>query len=187
MNILLIVGSLRKGSFNKRVSLVAKEALEGKANVSYLDWHALPVLDADCNYPFEGEAERIRKEIGEADALWIFDPEYNGAVPGGLKNVLDIASLSYKKNDFASGSPLYGKPVAISGAGGKAATKFSREMLTTLLKRVGCKVLGVQAGFAVTPSAFNDDQWELDEAQRKEVFDEADAFLSFIKDIKEQK
>ena len=36
-NILFVVGSLRKGSFNHQMAELAEKALEGKATVTYLD------------------------------------------------------------------------------------------------------------------------------------------------------
>lgn len=184
MEILFIVGSLRHGSFNRRVADCAMKDLEGKATIRFLDWREVPLLDADYTYPFNEQETMLRQAITDADALWIFCPEYNGAVPGGLKNVLDIASLSYEKGNFASGSPLRGKCVAVSGAGGKAATKFAREQLTTLLTRCGCKVLKEQCGFALPGSAFSDNIWEPDEKEQAEIRKEADDFLKFIAENK---
>lgn len=43
-NILFIVGSLRDGSFNHQFAANAEKALEGKANVSYLNWKDVPVF-----------------------------------------------------------------------------------------------------------------------------------------------
>ena len=42
--ILFVVGSLREGSFDQQFAQNAEKALEGKAEVSYLDWSQVPVL-----------------------------------------------------------------------------------------------------------------------------------------------
>lgn len=105
--LLLIPGSLRKHSFNKSLAMIAEEYLKTKpeVEVSVLDYSKLPVLNMDDSYPFPETVNEVREKIFEADGLWFFCPEYNGSIPGGLKNMLDYASLSYERNNFASGSP----------------------------------------------------------------------------------
>lgn len=46
-NILFIVGSLRKGSFNHQLAEEAEKMLADKANVSYLDYSQVPVFNQD--------------------------------------------------------------------------------------------------------------------------------------------
>ncbi|MBM9834905.1 NAD(P)H-dependent oxidoreductase, partial [Enterococcus faecalis] len=43
--VLFIVGSLRKGSFNHQLAELAEKALDGKAQVSYLDYTDVPVFN----------------------------------------------------------------------------------------------------------------------------------------------
>lgn len=180
MEILFIVGSLRKGSFNRMIADTAMHELKGKAEVRFLDWKNLPVLNAEDTYPFGEQAEIVRTAIKEADALWIFCPEYNGAVPGGLKNVLDVASLAYEKNNYASGSPLRGKFCCISGAGGRNATKSAREALTTLLTRCGCKVCPDQLGIALPPASFSTGVWDMTQEEKENIEQQARIFLAWI-------
>ncbi len=45
--VLFIVGSLREGSFNHQMALEAEKALAGKAEVSYLDYSAIPLFSQD--------------------------------------------------------------------------------------------------------------------------------------------
>ena len=47
MEILFIVGSLRKGSFNRMIADQAMKDLAGKAEVCFLDWQESPMLNAD--------------------------------------------------------------------------------------------------------------------------------------------
>ena len=50
-NILFIVGSLRKGSFNHQLAEEAEKMLAGKANVSYLEYSQVPVFNQDLESP----------------------------------------------------------------------------------------------------------------------------------------
>ncbi|MGN1219778.1 MAG: NADPH-dependent FMN reductase, partial [Candidatus Cryptobacteroides sp.] len=55
----------------------------------YLDYSALPMMDQDIEFPAPDEVSKVREKVAEADALWIFSPEYNYSYPGHLKNLID--------------------------------------------------------------------------------------------------
>lgn len=69
--------------------------------------------------PVQPSVAMVRKEVKEADALWIFTPEYNFSFPGVLKNLLDWLSRPMDMSNFQNPSATLGKKVAISGCGGK--------------------------------------------------------------------
>lgn len=50
-NILFIVGSLRRESYNRQLAKQAEELLKGKANVSYLDFADMPFMNQDIEFP----------------------------------------------------------------------------------------------------------------------------------------
>ncbi len=185
MKILLIPGSLRKHSFNKALAAAAckyLKTLEG-IEVSTLDYSNLPMLDLDHCYPFPEAVDQLRETISAADALWFFTPEYNGSFPGGLKNMLDYASLSYIPNDYASGSPLKNKPCAISGAGGKMATAFAQDALITLLKRCGCLVMeNDRVRVAVPAESFASGIYDPTDEVIAKLRQEAEAFIQFVRE-----
>ena len=81
-NILFVVGSLRKGSFNHQMAEKAERILEGKATVTYLDYSNLPLMNQDLETPVLPEVQAARDAFGKADAVWIFSPVYNFAIPG---------------------------------------------------------------------------------------------------------
>ena len=113
MKILAFAGSLRDGSFNRKLVAIAAEALRGKADVDLLDLRevAMPPYDGDIEAK-EGlpEGARLFKQrIAAADALLICSPEYNWSIPGTLKNVIDWASRG-------EGNPFKGKVAQLMGA-----------------------------------------------------------------------
>lgn len=69
--------------------------------------------------PVQPSVAMVRKEVKEADALWIFTPEYNFSFLGVLKNLLDWLSRPMDMSNFQNPSAALGKKVAISGCGGK--------------------------------------------------------------------
>ena len=135
--ILLIVGSLRKSSFNRQLAGEAAALLEGRASVKTLDFDSVPFMNQDREYPAPESVARVRTEVGSADAIWIFTPEYNYSYPGVLKNLLDWLSRPLKEGDPDRVSALTGKKAAISSAAGSSAGAGARAKLGELL--VACR------------------------------------------------
>lgn len=113
-NVLFIVGSLRKGSFNHQLATHAEKALEGKATVSYLDWSKVPMFNQDLETPVLPEVAAVRDAVSAADAIWIFSPVYNFAIPGSVKNLLDWLSRSVDLSDTTGESAIHGKVATVS-------------------------------------------------------------------------
>ena len=84
-NILLIVGSFRKNSFNQSLADYIAEILKNEANVEFLNYRNLPILEQDIEYPAPEQVIDIRNQVRKADALWVVSPEYNGSYPALLK------------------------------------------------------------------------------------------------------
>jgi len=163
--ILFIIGSLRAKSFNRQVANVAKEIIGNRAEVQELYYSDLPLLNQDIEQPELEVVARIRKKVSEADALWIFTPEYNMSYPGHLKNLLDWLSRPVKFMDYGTPTCINGKRVALSGAGGKAATADCRAKLTELLTFMKADVLSEQVGITVPAEAWGTDVLTLTEEQ----------------------
>lgn len=163
--ILFIIGSLRAKSFNRQVANVAKEIIGNRADVQELYYSDLPLLSQDIEHPELEVVARIRKAVSEADALWIFTPEYNMSYPGHLKNLLDWLSRPVKFMDYGTPTCINGKRVALSGAGGKAATADCRAKLTELLTFMKADVLSEQVGIAVPAEAWGTDVLTLTDEQ----------------------
>ena len=164
--ILFIIGSLRAKSFNRQVANVAKEMIGNRAEVQELDFSDLPLLNQDIEQPELEVVARIRKAVAEADGLWIFTPEYNMSYPGYLKNLLDWMSRPVKFMDYGTPTCVNGKRVALTGAGGKAATADCRAKLTELLTFMKAEVLKEQVGIAVPAEAWGTDVLSLTDEQK---------------------
>ena len=159
---------------------VVEDAAEGfgsRAEVKELYYSDLPLLNQDIEQPEPVAVARVRKEIQEADALWIFTPEYNGSYPGHLKNLLDWLSRPVKPMDYATPTCIAGKRVALCGAGGKAATAGCRAKLTELLTFMRANVLPQQLGIALPPEAWKTDVLTLTDEQLAQLKALAEAAL----------
>lgn len=167
--ILFVIGSLRAKSFNRQLASVAREIISSSAEVEELDYSDLPLLNQDIEQPEPKAVARIRKAVSEADALWIFTPEYNLSYPGHLKNMIDWLSRPVKPMDYETPTCLNGKRVALSGAGGKFATSKSREKLTELLTFVKAEVLPEKVGISVPEEAWSTDVLTLTDEQKAQL------------------
>ena len=175
--ILFIIGSLRTQSFNRQLANAAREIIGNRAEVSELDYSDLPLLNQDIEVPEPAAVARVRKAIKEADALWIFTPEYNGSYPGHLKNLLDWLSRPVIPMDYATPTCINGKRVALSGVGGKAATANCRAKLTELLSFMKADVVPVQVGIALTADAWKTDVLTLTDEQMAQLAAQAEELI----------
>lgn len=111
IRILGICGSLRKGSFNRRLLQVARAELPERARLELADLAGIPIYDGDVESAgLPASVQTHKQQIRAADALLIATPEYNYSVPGALKNALDWCSRPTQDNPFRD------KPLAIMGA-----------------------------------------------------------------------
>ncbi len=95
MDILIICGSLRKDSWNRKLARIAAGVLaESGTNVTEADISDLPLYNEDLEIdPWPAAAKRFYDQVDAADAVVIVSPEYNYSIPGVLKNALDWASV----------------------------------------------------------------------------------------------
>lgn len=111
MRILAISGSLRRDSYNRRLLTEAKRLASLDIELELWDGlKAMPPFDEDDEEQPHDSVLELRREIADADAVLIATPEYNGSLPGQLKNALDWASRPLATN------VLRDKPVAVIGA-----------------------------------------------------------------------
>jgi chromate reductase, NAD(P)H dehydrogenase (quinone) len=110
VKILGIVGSLRKGSFNKALMRLALELVPDGAQLEVFDLEGIPPFNQDLETQPPEKVKEFKMKIMAADAILIATPEYNYSIPGILKNAIDCASRPYGDN------ALDGKPVALMGA-----------------------------------------------------------------------
>lgn len=93
-----LTGSLRKHSVNKGVLHAVQDLLPQDVQMEILSLEELPYYNMDLD-GHEPEAVRLFKEkLQQADAIFIATPEYNGSIPGMLKNALDWASRPPKQS-----------------------------------------------------------------------------------------
>jgi chromate reductase len=149
MRLLAISGSLRRRSYNS--ALLDAAAVECGPDVEFMFWNGLDTIPA-----YNEDAEKaplsvalLKTEIAAADAILFATPEYNGSVPGALKNVLDWISRPFDAN------PLRDKPVAVVGASqGVFGAAWAQADLRKILKTIGARVVDRELLVAHAQHAF---------------------------------
>ena len=142
IRVAVLVGSLRKDSFNRRLA----RAVAGLAPKDFAFEHLviddLPLYNQD-NDPHPPEpAQRLKREISAAQALLFVTPEYNRSIPGVLKNAIDTASRPYGKNSFA------GKPAGVLGISiGAIGTALAQQHLRNVLAYLDVPTLAQPEAF----------------------------------------
>lgn len=155
MRILGLCGSLRSGSYNRRLLAAAAAELPHDVTLEVFERLAdVPPYsedrDGDERTPMVVRA--LRATIAAADAVLIATPEYNASVPGQLKNALDWASRPFPDN------VLHGKPVAVVGAStGVFGAVWAQAELRKVLKTIGAHVIDGELPVGQAHQAFTAD------------------------------
>jgi chromate reductase len=156
MKVLAISGSLRRDSLNTRLLRAAAELAPSGVEVELLDpsvLKELPLYDPDDDGAIPPvAARRLRGSIRLADAILIATPEYNGTIPGGLKNAIDWASRPYGE------AALTHKPAAVIGAStGLFGAVWAQAETRKSLSIAGAEVLEDEFPLGQADEAFGED------------------------------
>ncbi|OBG83766.1 FMN reductase [Mycobacterium sp. NS-7484] len=112
IKVLVLVGSLRAASVNRQLAELAVEQAPDGVTLRLFDrLGELPFYNEDIDG--DGVAEPVvalRAAAAEADATLVVTPEYNGSIPGVLKNAIDWLSRPW------GNGALKDKPLAVVGA-----------------------------------------------------------------------
>jgi chromate reductase, NAD(P)H dehydrogenase (quinone) len=142
VKVLGVSGSLRADSYNTRLLEAAANAAPEGVELELLDPTViaeLPLYDQDLDVPGDVplSVQRLRDAWAEADAVLFATPEYNGSVPGGLKNAVDWASRPRLE------AALTNKTVSVIGAStGQFGALWAQNDLRRILGIAGARVVG---------------------------------------------
>ena len=103
----VLVGSLRKASFSRKMALAAGKLAPDTLKCQIVEIGDLPLYDEDAEAEAPAAWTRFRTEMKAAQAVLFVTPEYNRSVPGLLKNAIDVGSRPYGQSVFG------GKPGAV--------------------------------------------------------------------------
>ena len=130
-NVAVIVGSLRKDSFNRRAAHALAAMAPPGAALKIVDLAPLSMYNQDLDNTPPVEWAAFREQVKAADAVRFITPEYNRSVPGVLKNAIDIGSRPYGQSAW-SGKPCAVMTVSPGALGGFGANHHLRQSLVFL-------------------------------------------------------
>lgn len=131
----IIVGSLRKESYSKKIALAMSNLFPKGFDLTVLDLSDLPMYNEDLD---EGTPPAswvsFREEAKKMDAYLFVTPEYNRSVPAVIKNALDVGSRPYGQSvwDNKVGAVVSVSPGALSGFGANHHLRQSLVFLNVL-------------------------------------------------------
>lgn len=137
IRLLGISGSLRQGSYNTALLRAAAASAGSDVDLTVVTLHGIPLYDGDLEAQGIPHAVTALKDlIAASDGVIIATPEYNGSVPGVLKNALDW--LSRPPADMAR---VFGnRPLALAGASpGGFGTVLAQNAWLPVLKALGVR------------------------------------------------
>ncbi|MCI1219307.1 MAG: NAD(P)H-dependent oxidoreductase [Bifidobacterium sp.] len=134
--IAVLVGSLRKDSFNLRLAKAIERLLPEGVKFVYANLD-LPLFNQDLEADFPAQATELKQLVEGADGVLFVTPEYNRSFSGVLKNAIDWGSRPWGYNSFA------GKPAAVIGAsGGALGATQAQAALRNVLLFLDMKIMG---------------------------------------------
>ena len=134
--IAVIVGSLRKDSFNRKLADAIVKLAPPEYSFKKVQINDLPLYNQDDDANQAESVKRLKSEIKSAQGILFVTPEYNRSIPGVLKNAIDHASRPYGQSAWT------GKPAGILGVStGPIGTAMAQQHLRNVLSALNVPTL----------------------------------------------
>jgi len=175
-DVAVLVGSLRKGSFNRMTAQALMELAPETLKLEIVEIRDLPLYNQDDDAAPPAQSAAFKQHIARADAVLFVTPEYNRSVPGVLKNAIDVASRPYGQSAW-NGKPAGVISVSPGAIGGFGANHHLRQSLVFLNMPA---MQQPEAYIGNCAPLFNDQGKLTNESTRKFLRGFLDAFVVWI-------
>lgn len=179
MNISVLVGSIRKESFNKALAIHIINRFSDRINFQILSIDELPFFNEDIELSPPKIVSELRKTIKESDGILIVTPEYNYSVPGVLKNALDWFSRVDRV--------MLNKPTMVIGAStGRFGTVRGQNHLRQILNSSGIRAInlpGNETHISFVEDKLDEEGILIDESTVIIIDKRMNSFMNWIKKI----
>lgn len=174
--IAVVVGSLRKDSFNRKLATALARLAPAEFVFKQVEIGDLPLYNQDDDANPAASVVRLKQAIKSADGLLFVTPEYNRSMPGVLKNALDHASRPYGQSVWA------GKPGAVVGITiGTSGTALAQQHLRNVLAYLDVATMGQPEIFLQNKEGFFDADGNIGPESRDFLQGWMDRFVTWIK------
>jgi chromate reductase len=174
--ILVIAGSLRKESFSLKIANALAKLAPPSLKLEVVTPRGISFFDQDLEATPPADWVAFREKIQKSDGVLFVTPEYNRAIPGVLKNAIDVASRPYGKSSFI------GKPVGIvSNSPGPLGGVNAAKSLQNILPGICGPIMGRPETYLnAVGDAFDDNGNLIKESLQQVLQQYIDAFVVFV-------
>jgi chromate reductase len=175
--IAVLVGSLRKGSFNKQLARALEKIAGDRVEFRRIRIDDQPLYNQDFDNDYPQVCKRLKDDINSCEAVLFVTPEYNRSVPGVLKNAIDIASRPYGHSAFS------GKPGAVIGtSAGAMSTALAQQHLRNICVFLDVPLLQQPEAFVrYKEGLFAEDGGVTDDSVAKFLGSFVDKYLEWVR------
>ena len=174
--IAVIVGSLRKDSFNRKLATALAALAPADFSFEQVRIDDLPLYNQDNDGTPPAEVTRLKNAIQSAQGLLFVTPEYNRSIPGVLKNAIDHASRPYGQNAWG------GKPAGVVGVSvGAIGTALAQQHLRNILAYLDVPTLGQPEAFIHAKEGLFDEAGNIGEGSKKFLQAWVDTYVAWVK------
>src|SRR6201994_935008 len=174
--VLVIAGSLRKESFSLKVANALAKLAPPTLKLDVVTPHGISFFNQDLEANPPADWVAFREKIQKSAGVIFVTPEYNRAIPGVLKNAIDVASRPYGKSSFL------GKPTGIvSNSPGPLGGVNAAKSLQNVLPGISGPIMGQPETYLNgVGDAFNEKGELVKEALQKVLEAYLAAFAKFV-------
>ncbi|TRZ97908.1 MAG: NADPH-dependent oxidoreductase [Deltaproteobacteria bacterium] len=174
--IAVVVGSLRKESFNRQLASAIAKMAPPDFSFQQVRIDDLPLYNQDDDASPSDPVQRLKRDISASQGLLFVTPEYNRSIPGVLKNAIDHASRPYGQSAWA------GKPGGVIGVSvGATGTSLSQQHLRNILAYLDVPTLGQPEIFLQAKEGLFDEAGDIGPASRKFLQKWMDRYVAWVK------
>src|SRR5271154_3479274 len=175
-HVLVIAGSLRKDSFTLKIANALAKLAPASLKVDVVTPHGISFFNQDLEATPPADWVSFREQIQKSAGVIFVTPEYNRAIPGVLKNAIDVGSRPYGKSSFL------GKPTGIiSNSPGPLGGVSAAKHLQNILPGISGPILGQPETYLNGVGDAFDDKGELTKESLKTVLKQyIDAYATFV-------
>jgi chromate reductase, NAD(P)H dehydrogenase (quinone) len=174
--IAVVVGSLRRDSFNRKLATAVTKLAPTEFSFKQVQIGDLPLYNQDDDANPAEAVTRLKANIKAANGLLFVTAEYNRSIPGILKNAIDHASRPYGQNAWA------GKPAGLLGVSvGAVGTAVAQQHLRGVLAYLDVPTLGQPEAFIQAKPGLFDEAGHIGTDSKQVMQNWMDKYVAWVK------
>jgi chromate reductase, NAD(P)H dehydrogenase (quinone) len=174
--VVVIVGSLRKESFTLKIAKALVKLAPDTVKLDVVTLHDISFFNQDLEAAPPADWVAFREKLRKSDGVLFVTPEYNRAIPGVLKNAIDVGSRPYGQSSFLE------KPIGIvSNSPGPLGGVNAAKSLQNILPGISGVIMGQPEIYLNAVGDAFDDKGELTKESLQKVLKQyIDAYAAFV-------